>query len=242
MTIRMSPRLLPIGVFHIDTNLINGRQKLADVNQLEKWADDTVILLNMSGTAHLEAQAGNNPARIQKANQHIYTVTPAVEASDPRYRQVENALFPRGAQTESERNDVRIVCDAAHYAATLVTGDGASKRQPGGILGNRWVIATGLRTSRGWGAMLRPHRESGALCGPRKGSASRAAVLVSAPTRGDLAVYPRPGLRAPDLTLPGPRESEGRGVPNEAAGRSHVVSATYPQQAMKPYRFRGPFV
>jgi hypothetical protein len=33
--------------------------------------------------------------------------------------------------------DARIVCDAAHYAATLVTGDRGSKTQPGGILGNR---------------------------------------------------------------------------------------------------------
>jgi hypothetical protein len=32
---------------------------------------------------------------------------------------------------------VRIVCEAAKYGAILVTGDGGSKTQPGGILGNR---------------------------------------------------------------------------------------------------------
>ena len=53
----MKRRLLYIPVLHIDTNLINARQKLADVNQLEKWCDDEVILINMSATAHGEAQA-----------------------------------------------------------------------------------------------------------------------------------------------------------------------------------------
>ena len=145
MTIPMQRRLLPIGVFHIDTNLINARQKLSAVNQLEKWAEDDVILLNMSGTAHVEAQAGGNLARTRKANRQIFTVTPAADPSSAEYRRVENALFPECARTQSERNDVRIVCDAAHYAATLVTGDGGSKSQPGGILGNRHKVANLVR-------------------------------------------------------------------------------------------------
>ncbi len=52
-------------------------------------------------------------------------------------KKVESALFPDGARDENQLNDVRIVCEAAKYAATLVTGDGGSKTQPGGILGNR---------------------------------------------------------------------------------------------------------
>lgn len=32
---------------------------------------------------------------------------------------------------------MKIVYEAAKYGATLVTSDGGSKRQPGGILGNR---------------------------------------------------------------------------------------------------------
>jgi hypothetical protein len=132
-------------MFHIDTNLINARQKLEAVNQLEKWFDDGVVLINMSGTAQLEAQAGGNLARTRKANRQIFTVTPAADPSSAEYRRIENALFPEGARTESERNDVRIVCDAAHYAATLVTGDGGSKTQPGGILGNRHKVANLVR-------------------------------------------------------------------------------------------------
>lgn len=145
MTISMELRLLPIGVFHIDTNLINARQKLEAVNQLEKWFDDGVILINISGTAHIEAQAGSDVARTRKANRQIFTITPAADPSSAEYRRVENALFPEGARTENERNDVRIVCDAAHYAATLVTGDGGSKSQPAGILGNRLKVANLVR-------------------------------------------------------------------------------------------------
>lgn len=46
-------------------------------------------------------------------------------------------LFPAGAQDENQRNDIRIVADAIHYAAILVTNDGDSRSQPGGIWGHR---------------------------------------------------------------------------------------------------------
>jgi hypothetical protein len=137
MTIGMEPRLLYIPVLHIDTNLINARQKLPAVNQLEKWFEDEVILINMSATAYGEARADGNAIRTRKANQNIFTATPPMEPSDPLYQKVEAALFPDGARDENQRNDVRIVCEAAKYAAILVTGDGGSRTQPGGILGNR---------------------------------------------------------------------------------------------------------
>jgi hypothetical protein len=137
MSISMERRLLYIPLLHIDTNLINARQKLSAVNQLEKWYEDGVILINMSATAFGEAQADGNAMRTKKANQNIYTATPSVEAFDPLYQKVETALFQESARDENQRNDVRIVCEAAKYGAILVTGDGGSKTQPGGILGNR---------------------------------------------------------------------------------------------------------
>jgi len=124
-------------VFHIDANLINARQKHPAVNRLERWFEDEVILINISSVAHAEAQAGNSPARVRKANAQIFTATPPVDEADPMYRAVEEALFPGGAADENQRNDVRVVCEAAKYHAILVTADGASKSQPGGILGNR---------------------------------------------------------------------------------------------------------
>ena len=129
--------MLYIPVFHIDTNLINARQRLSAVNQLEKWFEDEVILINISGTVRGEALVGNYVPRTHKVNSQIFTVTPPIDSSDPRYSKVETALFPEGARDENQRNDVRIVCEAAKSEAILVTGDGGSKSQPGGIIGNR---------------------------------------------------------------------------------------------------------
>jgi hypothetical protein len=53
---------------------------------------------------------------------------------------IEKALFPNGAQTPNDRKDIEIVFNAAKYGATLVTGDGSSRSQPGGILGGREAL------------------------------------------------------------------------------------------------------
>jgi hypothetical protein len=140
MTMQMERRLLYIPVLHIDANLINARQKLSAINQLEKWFEDEVIVINMSGTARGEAMVGGNAQRIRKASQQIYTVTRAAISSDDTYIKVERALFLDGASDNNQRNDVRIICEAVKYAAILVTGDGGSKSQPGGILGNRYKL------------------------------------------------------------------------------------------------------
>lgn len=107
------------------------------MNTLEKWYADGVILINMAGTAREEALAGGDTRRTQKANQQIFTMTAPAAADSPRFKAIESLLFPGGARDENQRNDVRIVSDAIHYAAILVTNDGGSRSQPGGILGNR---------------------------------------------------------------------------------------------------------
>lgn len=136
-TVSLHCRMLSIPILHIDTNLINAHQRLDSVNLLERWFEDGVILINMSSTAHVEAQAGNDQRRIHKANQQIHTASSRFPIDDPLFKQVELSLFPDGAKDENQINDVMIVCEAAKYQAILVTGDGASKTQPGGILGNR---------------------------------------------------------------------------------------------------------
>lgn len=138
MTIEMQRRMLYTPVFHIDTNLINARGKLEAMNQIERWAEEKLILVNMSGVSFKEAQAGGDLARTKKALSQIFTLTDEnINTNDPLYRKIEAALFPEGTKTDNERNDVKIVYEAAHYAAILVTRDGDSKTQPGGILGNR---------------------------------------------------------------------------------------------------------
>ena len=129
-------RLLHIPIFHIDTNLINARQKIGEVNRLEYWADNGVILINMSWIAHAEAQAGGDSQRLKKAARHIYTID--MNNIDAELTtKIGTIIFPDGPRSENQCNDVRIVCEAAKYKATLITQDGASKKQPGGILGNR---------------------------------------------------------------------------------------------------------
>lgn len=137
MSIPMLERLLAIKVLHIDTNLINARQKLDEVNQLEQWHDDGVILINISSVAFNEATADGNALRIFKANQQLYTATIPAEESDQDYQFIKSVLFQNSIPDENKKNDIRIVCEAMRYNAILVTNDGASKSQPGGILGNR---------------------------------------------------------------------------------------------------------
>ncbi len=138
MPIEMQRRMLYTPIFHIDTNLINSRGKLESMNQIEKWANDEIILVNMSGVSFKEAQAGGDLARTKKALSHIFTLTDeSIDLNDPLYRKIGATLFPNGIHTDNQRNDVKIVFEAAKYAAILVTKDGGSRTQPGGILGNR---------------------------------------------------------------------------------------------------------
>jgi hypothetical protein len=58
-----------IPALHIDTNLINSRQTLPAVNQLEQWFADRVVLINMAGTAREEALAGNDTRRTESASE-----------------------------------------------------------------------------------------------------------------------------------------------------------------------------
>jgi hypothetical protein len=141
VAITLQRRMLYIPILHIDTNLINARQKLAAVNELERWYADHVILMNMSGTARTEALAGNSAQRTRKANRHIFTVTAPENPDGARFKAIEGVLFPGDAKDENQRNDVRIVADAIHYAAILVTNDGASASQRGGIQGHRDELA-----------------------------------------------------------------------------------------------------
>lgn len=134
---RMKPRILHGLIFHIDTNLINAHQRLEAVNKLERWCKDELIVIIISSTAHGEALAGGSECRTKKANQQIFTATDPVNKTNKIYKRVEMALFPKVATNENQRNDVRIVCEAIKYRAILVTNDGASNSQPGGILGNR---------------------------------------------------------------------------------------------------------
>jgi hypothetical protein len=150
----MPDRSLPLE-FYIDTNRINARQGLLYMNQLEEWHRNRVISIQMAEEAHDEAIRGKSPERARKARSYIYsTVSPDMQAQYPHiYKEIEDILFPSGAQTPSQVNDVRIVFNAAYYMAILVTNDGDSNTQPNGILGNRDKLAKRVRVMRDWEAV-----------------------------------------------------------------------------------------
>jgi len=123
--------------FHIDTNRINSRQALENMNQLEEWAKNGVIELDISERALEEASAGNDKKRRAKAINHIYSKTYADTPNEQaRMKRIEEILFPGGTTNNNQKNDVEIVFNAGKYCYILVTNDGGSKTQPGGILGN----------------------------------------------------------------------------------------------------------
>jgi hypothetical protein len=133
-------RLLYAPVFHLDANLINARQENDAVNHLEKWKTDGVICLAMAGVAHAEAQAGKGTgalARQRKAATHLFTISDAGEVQeDETFTKVEKILWGK-AKNDNQANDVAIVCEAIKWHAILVTNDGDSSSQKGGILGYR---------------------------------------------------------------------------------------------------------
>lgn len=146
---KMERRSLYTPIFHIDTNLINARGTLATMNQIEKWASDGVILVNMSNVSFDEAQQGSNILRTRKALSHIFTlIDENCNESDPKFQEIAIALFPNGIKSENEKNDVRIVWEATKWQAILVTNDGGSKNQIGGILGNAYKIKNLVRIMR----------------------------------------------------------------------------------------------
>lgn len=138
MTLKPPDRCLHLPRFQIDTNRINAKQKLPNMNKLEKLSDDGVISLEISEVASKEASAGSNPARSRKTIGMIYSITYA-DTPDEQHRMqlISDILFPGRKLTQNEKNDVEIVFNAKKYGYTLITSDGGSKSQPGGILGKR---------------------------------------------------------------------------------------------------------
>lgn len=131
--------------FVIDTNRINARKSLKMMNHLERWHRDGVVGLVISETARAECSSS---MRAEKASDYIFTKNKlrAPEEYD-RLRKISDILFPGiGAKCKNEENDVLIVFNAGKYGDILLTADGASKRQPGGILGKRTELAAlGIR-------------------------------------------------------------------------------------------------
>ncbi|MCK4261634.1 hypothetical protein KAW55_01275 [bacterium] len=124
--------------FQIDTNRINSRGRLKNMNQLEKWHDDGVIVIEMSEVAQKEAIDSRDQKRLSKTTGYIYSKTLSHNIEEQELmKKIERILFPSGARNRNEKNDVEIIFNAKKYRFILVTSDGGSKSQPGGILGHK---------------------------------------------------------------------------------------------------------
>ena len=134
----------------LDTCIINSKGRVLSMNKLEQWHEDDVITIEISEPAQLEARSGNNSLRNQKAISYIFSETRATTDDEMRImKKIESILFPGGAKTKNEQNDVQIVFNAWKYCRRLVTNDGASRNQPNGILGNIDKLrALGIRVMR----------------------------------------------------------------------------------------------
>lgn len=132
--------------YQLDTNRINARQKDSVVNQLERWHDAGVIFLEMSLHAYDEAGYGSC-GRKEKTDKYTWTSTNDTIGGELEFRRkIESIVFPHGANSESQKNDVWILFTAHRASATLITCDGGSRKQPGGILGNsRALTGLGIR-------------------------------------------------------------------------------------------------
>jgi hypothetical protein len=133
-------------LFHLDTNRINSKQGLLNINRLEKWQKDGVILMELSSTARDECTTDPGSKRTEKANEYLYAI-PADRARDQKLlEQIGNIIFPGGPKSDDQKKDALIVYTAAYYNAILVTADGNSKKQPRGILGSQADLrAIGVR-------------------------------------------------------------------------------------------------
>jgi len=123
-------------IFQIDANRINASGQLQYMNIIEKWKKNKVIRVMIAQRAQDEAAHGNQH-RARKAYSYIASMTESNKEDIKLFNNLEKIMFPKGAKTQNEKNDVEIVFNARKYGCILVTNNGDSRRQPGGILGNR---------------------------------------------------------------------------------------------------------
>lgn len=123
--------------FMIDANRINASGQLQYMNALEKWKKNKVIRIMMAQPAQNEAAYGSRE-RAKKAYSYIFTLTESrTQKEIELIKRIGSILFPQVASNQNEQNDIEIVFNAWKYGCLLVTNDGGSHRQPGGMIGNR---------------------------------------------------------------------------------------------------------
>jgi len=124
-------------LFHFDANVINARQRDHALNELEKLEVAGLIEIQFSEVTYGEATVGS-VARQTKAANYTWAGLGGDASVEVKWRKcIQEAVFPSGLHSESERCDVEALLTAKLSGAVFVTTDGASRTQPRGILGSR---------------------------------------------------------------------------------------------------------
>lgn len=132
----MVPRRLQSWRFCLDACCVNARGKLDAINRLEAWHANGVIDLRFPEDAQREAEDGKNPGRVTKARSYWIPLTMANTEEERAFlKEISRTIFGDRPLSPGEMSDARIVFTANKDSSILVTRDGASKTQPGGILG-----------------------------------------------------------------------------------------------------------
>ena len=123
----------------LDANRINARQLDEYMNQIERWAESGVIFLYWPEPAAIEGMQGGNVRRFKKVS--MFGPKMQALANTPEEQkllmEISTVLFDGPPKTEGQYHDVNIAFITKKYAGSLITEDGGSKRQPGGLLGRR---------------------------------------------------------------------------------------------------------
>jgi hypothetical protein len=128
-------------LLHLDANAVNAQQADDSLNELERLAALGKVDLAYSEIAYIEAGHGSS-ARQAKTENYTWAGLSGQPEFEVSWRaKIQEAIFPLGVNTDSDRNDVEVVLTAKIAGAILVTRDGNSKTQPRGILGSRTELA-----------------------------------------------------------------------------------------------------
>jgi hypothetical protein len=128
-------------LLHLDANAVNALQRDESLNELECLAALGEVDLEYSEIAYNEAGHGSSFRQAKTENYTWAGLSGQPELEADWRAKIEKAIFPLGAKTDSDRNDVEVVLTVKIAGAVLVTRDGNSKTQRRGILGSRAELA-----------------------------------------------------------------------------------------------------
>ncbi len=107
------------------------------MNELENFFQKGNIELEFTESAYNEASKGSDQ-RADKAAEYTWCGATNQFGGEDYWRKViAQAVFPGQGLTSNQKNDVENLLVAKLTDAIFITRDGASRRQPRGILGSR---------------------------------------------------------------------------------------------------------